>query len=90
MRQEIAGEGGPRRGGTAAGAPRHNGSMSDVLPQEILDAGLDDWRLLAQALHARYRTGSFTTGLAFVTAITQAAEEANHHPDLTLQGVHHD
>ena len=58
--------------------------MAKLTVPEILDAGLDDWRLLAQALHSRYRTGSFVKGLAFVTAVTQAAEEANHHPDLTL------
>lgn len=51
---------------------------------EILDAGLDDWRKLAQALHARFRTGDFVTGLRFVTAVTEAAERANHHPDVTL------
>ena len=53
-------------------------------PDQVLDAGLDDWRRLAQALHARFETGSFTKGLAFVTAITEAAESANHHPDVTL------
>jgi 4a-hydroxytetrahydrobiopterin dehydratase len=52
---------------------------------EILAApGLEDWRKLGQALHGRFLTGSFTTGLRFVTAVTQAAEEANHHPDVTL------
>src|SRR5436190_17912951 len=52
--------------------------------QQVLDAGLDDWRKLAQALHARFRTGSFTAGLDLVTAITEAAERADHHPDVTL------
>lgn len=52
--------------------------------QQILDAGLDDWRKLRVALHARFRTGDFTTGHAFVTAVTQAAERADHHPELTL------
>lgn len=46
--------------------------------------GLDDWRKLARALHARYLTGDFATGLRFVTAISEAAEAANHHPDVTL------
>lgn len=64
--------------------------MAKLSAQDIFDAGLDDWRLLAQALHARYRTGSFTKGLAFVTAITAAAEEANHHPDVTLTYPHVD
>ena len=64
--------------------------MAKLTVPEILDAGLDDWRLLAQALHSRYRTGSFVKGLAFVTAVTQAAEEANHHPDVTLTYPHVD
>jgi 4a-hydroxytetrahydrobiopterin dehydratase len=52
---------------------------------EILAApGLEDWRKLGQALHGRFLTGGFTQGLRFVTAITDAAEEANHHPDVTL------
>jgi 4a-hydroxytetrahydrobiopterin dehydratase len=52
--------------------------------QEIRDAGLDDWRLLAQALHARYRIADFSAGAAFVGAVASAAEAASHHPDLKL------
>lgn len=58
--------------------------MEKLTGQQILDARLDDWRKLAQALHARFRTGDFATGLTFVTAVTEAAEAANHHPDVTL------
>lgn len=58
--------------------------MSELTNQQILDAGLDDWRQLAQGLHARFLTGSFVTGLKFVTAVTEAAEQANHHPDVAL------
>ena len=58
--------------------------MEKLTSKEILDAGLDDWRLLAQALHARFHTGDFVTGLAFVTAVTALAERAGHHPDVTL------
>ena len=58
--------------------------MATLDSTQILDAHLDDWRKLAQALHARFVTGDFVTGLAFVTAITEAAEAANHHPDLSL------
>lgn len=64
--------------------------MATLTVQQILDAGLDDWRLLSRALHSRYRTGSFVTGLAFVTAVTDAAEAANHHPDVTLTYPHVD
>ncbi len=58
--------------------------MEKLTTSQILDAGLDDWRKLAQALHARFLTGDFVSGLAFVTAVTDAAEQANHHPDVTL------
>jgi len=51
---------------------------------EVRDAGLDDWRFFLMRLHARYRTGSFVKGLELVTRITEAAEEANHHPDVVL------
>ncbi|MCW2779793.1 MAG: 4a-hydroxytetrahydrobiopterin dehydratase [Marmoricola sp.] len=58
--------------------------MEKITSQQILDANLDDWRKLAQALHARFLTGNFVAGLRFVTAIAEDAEEANHHPDVTL------
>jgi 4a-hydroxytetrahydrobiopterin dehydratase len=46
--------------------------------------GLDDWRFFLERLHARYLTGSFVKGLELVTRITEAAEEADHHPDVVL------
>ena len=58
--------------------------MAELTITQILDAGLHDWRKLAQALHARFLTGDFVTGLAFVTAVSEASERANHHPDVTL------
>lgn len=65
--------------------------MGDTLTtQEILDAGLDDWRLLLRTLHARFETGGFATGLALVNRIGEAAEDANHHPDLDLRWGHLD
>ncbi len=51
---------------------------------QILDARLDDWRKLAQALHGRFRTGDFVTGLRFVAAVAEAADAAGHHPDIKL------
>ncbi len=58
--------------------------MEQLTNKQILDARLEDWRQLAVALHARFRTGDFVTGLQFVTAVTEAAEAADHHPDVTL------
>lgn len=51
---------------------------------QIQEQGLADWRKLAQALHARFATGDFATGMRFVQAVGEAAEEANHHPDVVL------
>ncbi len=58
--------------------------MGTLTTTQVLDAGLADWRLLAQALHARFRTGAFAAGAAFVAAVAEVAEQANHHPDVTL------
>ncbi len=51
---------------------------------DVANAGLDDWRMLAQGIHARFTTGDFATGLALVAAIGEAAEAVDHHPDVTL------
>jgi 4a-hydroxytetrahydrobiopterin dehydratase len=55
---------------------------------QIEAAGLDDWRVLFEALHTRFRTGSFEKGLTLVTRIAELAESANHHPDLDLRYPH--
>lgn len=60
------------------------GAMGRLTVHEILAADLTDWRKLARALHARYLTGDFATGAAFVAAVGELAEAAGHHPDLTL------
>jgi 4a-hydroxytetrahydrobiopterin dehydratase len=52
--------------------------------QQILDAGLIDWRKLAQALHARYSIPNYDVAAAFVTAVAQVAEAEGHHPDLRI------
>lgn len=59
--------------------------MSDRLKlADVLAADLPDWRMIQNALYATYETGGFTTGLALVQQIAEAAEAANHHPDVTL------
>lgn len=56
----------------------------------VVAEGLDDWRFFLMKLHARFTTGSFVKGLELVTRITEAAEEANHHPDVVLTYPHVD
>jgi 4a-hydroxytetrahydrobiopterin dehydratase len=58
--------------------------MDMLTTQAILDAGLDDWRKLAQALHARYLTGSFADGLQFVGVLGEACAELDHQPEVRL------
>ena len=55
---------------------------------EILDAGLDGWRKVLDRLIVRYETGDFNTGTELVTKIAEAADEANHHPDVDLRYPH--
>lgn len=58
--------------------------------QQVLDADLPDWRLLLSALHTRFATGDFATGLELVQRIAAAAEDMNHHPDVDLRYPHVD
>ncbi|WP_210502601.1 4a-hydroxytetrahydrobiopterin dehydratase [Nocardioides xinjiangensis] len=63
----------------AASDPRARLSHDDLLA-----AGLADWRKLVDRLKARFRTGDFATGLELVDRVGAAAEEADHHPDVSL------
>jgi 4a-hydroxytetrahydrobiopterin dehydratase len=68
-----------------------SGTNDDKTPlrgQEIHDAGLDGWRKVLNKLIARFETGDFNTGAALVTQIAEAADEANHHPDVDLRYPH--
>lgn len=53
-------------------------------PDEVRDAGLTGWTVHQDRIETTYQTGDFAAGLALVNRIGQAAEAANHHPDLTL------
>ena len=47
-------------------------------------AGLDEWRVLLRTLQTSFKTGSMAKGVEFAARIGAAADEANHHPDLTI------
>ena len=51
----------------------------------MLDPPLDDWRVVLTAIQAEFQAGSFPRAAALVTAITEAAEEAAHHPDIDVR-----
>lgn len=46
--------------------------------------GLADWRVLLRTLQASFKTGSMAKGVELAARIGDAADEANHHPDLTV------
>jgi 4a-hydroxytetrahydrobiopterin dehydratase len=56
--------------------------------QQILDEHLDGWRYVLNKLVVRFQTGDFNKGAALVTRIAEAADEANHHPDVDLRYPH--
>ncbi len=57
---------------------------------QVQAEGLADWRFFLMRLHARFSTGSFVKGLELVTRVTEAAEQADHHPDVVLTYPHVD
>ena len=64
---------------------------SKTMGHDAIEAeGLADWCTLSSALHARFRTGDFATGLRLVNEIGAEAEAMNHHPDLDLRYPHLD
>lgn len=59
-------------------------STGQLTDQEITEAQLADWSLEDGVLHASFDTGDFLSGLKFVTALAEIAEEVGHHPDVLL------
>jgi 4a-hydroxytetrahydrobiopterin dehydratase len=57
---------------------------------QVTAEGLADWRPVLGKVVSRFASGDFVTGLAFVTKVTEAAEAANHHPDVDLRYPHVD
>lgn len=55
-----------------------------LMPDEIAEAKLTDWRKLAQGLHARYLVNDFGTGARFVAAVAEAGETPGHFPSASL------
>jgi 4a-hydroxytetrahydrobiopterin dehydratase len=59
-------------------------------PAAVAGELIGDWRYILGALHTRFATGDFATGLRLVEAVAAAAEEADHHPDVDLRYPHVD
>ncbi|GHG50011.1 hypothetical protein GCM10011331_12250 [Flavimobilis marinus] len=63
-------------------------TMRHGVAQEAVGAA--GWRVLLSEIHTYVPTGSYTRGLELVNDIARLAEDAGHHPDVTLRyaGVH--
>lgn len=51
---------------------------------------LDDWRVMLGALCARFRTPDMSAGAEFLRRVVEAANAANHHPDVQVSYGHVD
>ncbi|HXH79491.1 4a-hydroxytetrahydrobiopterin dehydratase [Nocardioides sp.] len=58
--------------------------MDMMKSDEIVAAGLADWRKLAQGLHARYLVADFGAGARFITAVGEAGDALGHHPSISM------
>ena len=47
--------------------------------------GAGDWRFVLGAIHADFRAGSFPAATALAATIAEAAEAAEHHPDIDIR-----
>jgi 4a-hydroxytetrahydrobiopterin dehydratase len=45
---------------------------------------MPEWSLAGNAIHRKFTLKSFMPAIAFVNKIAEAAEQANHHPDITI------
>lgn len=55
-----------------------------LMGEQIAAASLDDWRKLAQGLHARYVVDDFGAAARFVAVIGEAGDALVHHPIVSI------
>lgn len=58
--------------------------MDMIRGAEIAQARLDDWRKLAQGLHARYLVPDFAAAARLVVAVGEAGDALGHHPRVRI------
>ncbi|NPD04093.1 4a-hydroxytetrahydrobiopterin dehydratase [Nocardioides sp. zg-1308] len=64
--------------------------MDMIRSAQIAEAGLTDWRKLAQGLHARYVVDDFAGAVRFVAAVGEAGDAVGHHPRVVIGRGHVD
>ena len=60
--------------------------MAKLSPDEIHSAlqQLPEWQLSGSAITRTFEFSDFMQAMDFVNQVARAAEEANHHPDITI------
>src|SRR4029453_16928940 len=73
--------GGPGRSVSAA---RRRGAVS-WREELLMDAFPEGWTEIAGALEREFRCRDFAAAIEFVNRVAEAAEAANHHPDIEIR-----
>jgi 4a-hydroxytetrahydrobiopterin dehydratase len=62
--------------------------MADLLSDQEIEARLggSEWTREGEMIVRSWKFDGFAAALAFVNRVAEAAEEANHHPDILLHG----
>jgi 4a-hydroxytetrahydrobiopterin dehydratase len=62
--------------------------MTELLNDEEIGSRLadSDWKREGDEIVREWQLDDFAAALAFVNRVGEAAEEANHHPDILLHG----
>jgi 4a-hydroxytetrahydrobiopterin dehydratase len=62
--------------------------MTDVLSDEAIEGRLRDseWRRDGDEIVRDWKFADFAQAMRFVNQVAEAAEEANHHPDILVHG----
>jgi 4a-hydroxytetrahydrobiopterin dehydratase len=62
--------------------------MAEKLSDDALAAGIDgtEWRRDGDAIVRDHKFKDFAEAMAFVNRVADAAEQANHHPDILVHG----
>jgi 4a-hydroxytetrahydrobiopterin dehydratase len=60
--------------------------MAALSNAEIVEKlkSMPEWSAAGNAIHKKFTFKSFMPAIAFVNRIAEAAEQANHHPDITI------
>jgi 4a-hydroxytetrahydrobiopterin dehydratase len=62
--------------------------MAQLLDEQDIASRLEDsqWRREGDEIVRDWRLADFAEAMAFVNRVAEAAEEANHHPDILVHG----